>query len=264
MYKLKSPLETLVVLLWSGWQLFLRDFRRRYRLAYLGYFWAFSRVVITSAPFVLVGHQFGFEGQNAPIPYALYVFMGVFLYQVFWDALFLPLRFGRRSRKIMHEVYIRPEAILLAGCCNSLFNAALSLFPLIVLLFVFQFVPALTIVLMLLVGIPALLLFGLAIGIWLIPINMVYLDFRYGVASLSTVLIFSAPIVYVMPKDGILAAINLWNPLTYLITVPRTWALVGLNGNDWILVLIAVLSLLVLLFSLRFYRHVMQLAMDLL
>ena len=56
--------------------------------------------------------------------------------------------------------------------------------------------------------------------------------FATGLPLLSPVLLWTAPIIYAAPEEGVLAVVNRWNPLTYLINIPRQWLVLGATDND--------------------------------
>ena len=74
-----------------GGLLVLRDFRFRYRQAYLGYLWAVARPLFAVLPLILVGNAFGLGGEDmGAAEYALFALSGFLLWQVFWDAVISP------------------------------------------------------------------------------------------------------------------------------------------------------------------------------
>ena len=94
------------------------------------------------------------------------------------------------------------------------------------------------------------------------PLTFVYLDFRFGLPMLSPLLLWTAPIIYAPPEEGILAVINRWNPLTYLINIPRQWLVGGATGDDLLFLLCAAAVGVLLLASLRFLRQALPVAVQ--
>lgn len=244
-----------------GWLLFLRDFRLRFRQTYLGSLWAIGRVLFTGAPLILVGSHFGLGGERSPQSYAVFALAGLITWQMFWDAVVSPQWVARRMRKMLTEVAFPLEAVLVAGCCYVLFNAALYLVLVAAALAVFQVAPPLTLPLGLL-AVPALVFAGVAVGMFFVPLTFVYLDFRYGLPFLSTVLLWTAPIFYVSPERGLLHELNKWNPLTYLIDTPRHWLIAGPSGHEVMFVLCVGGFAVLFAAGLRFYRRAMPLAIE--
>lgn len=244
-----------------GWQLFLRDFRYRYRMTYLGYFWAFFRVLIVGVPVILVGRQFNLGGGKTPVPYEAFAFLGLITWQIFWDAVVFPQWIMRRVRKIIRDVSLPYLSIPVAGCCYVLFNTSLYAVMAIITFMLFRLTVPLTLPLALL-AVPGLILAGLSIGIFFIPITLVYLDVRYSLPLFSTALLWTAPIFYTMPERGVLRTINIWNPLTYLIGIPRDWLVGGSAGGDLFFWLLLVPFLLLLLCGVKFLDRAIPIAAE--
>lgn len=249
------------MLLRLGWLLFLRDFRYRYRQTYLGYVWAVSRLLFGGLPLILVGSHFGLGAGRTPVTYAVYALTGYILWQILWDSLNYPQWFGRRLRKTVADTAFPREALLVGAACYVLFNTSVYL-PLLAVAFVaFQVPPPPTVVLGLL-AVPVIVLAGLTIGAVIVPLTFVYLDFRYGLPFLSSVLLWTAPILYAPPERGVLRVVSTWNPLTYLIDVPRHWIVSGFRAGDVTFLLSTVVCAGLFVASLRFYRRMMPRAIQ--
>ncbi len=244
-----------------GWLLFVRDFQYRYRLTFLGYFWAFVGPLLIGVPFIIVGHQFNLGGDSMMVPYVAYAFTGIVFIRLFWDNVVFPQWVTRRVRQLLKTVHFPHEAVVVAGCFYSLFNAAVYMGLVGVVLAIYQVPPSATSLLA--VGsVPLVMLAGLAIGIYMVPVVLVYLDIRYSLPLLFPVIIWSVPVLYKAPDSGLLHTINKWNPLTYLIVTPVNW-LVGVPAEDvepFVLCLIG--SAVLLLAGFRFLYRKMPLAID--
>lgn len=255
-------LRRLRAILRLGWLLFLRDFRLRYRQTYLGSLWAVGRVLFTGVPLILVGSHFGLGGTRSAGEYVVFALVGLIAWQIFWDSVAFPQWVARRMRKMLVEVAFPTEAILIAACGYVLFNAAIYLGLMAVTLAVFRVPPPWTLPLGLL-ALPGLAAAGLALGVFFVPLTFVYLDFRYGLPFVSTALLWTAPIFYESsPDQRLLYLVNTWNPLTYLIGVPRQWLVSGPTGHDLWFLASLLGFMLVFVAGLRFYRFALPLAVE--
>lgn len=248
-------------LLWLGWQLFLRDFRRRYRQAFFGYFWAVARILMVGGPMILIGSQFGMGGEGSGVPYIAYSFCGVLLFQCFFDGIVMPQWIGRRLRTVVRELPIPYEAIVVAGVFQVLLNVFSGSLALAVIFAIFKVALPATFPLVL-IGIPAMLVVGLAFGIFFLPMTYVYLDIRYSLPFLSPILMLTAPIVYAAPQSGPLALVNSLNPLTVLVGVTRSWMLTGFDGREPIFLGAVLGALALLAYGRRFLRRAMPAAIE--
>lgn len=253
-----TSLRQLLVL---GKTLVLRDFRFRYRQAYLGYLWAVARPVVGVLPLILVGNAFQLGGDMEAAEYALFAMSGFLMWQMFWDAVISPQWIARRVRRVFKEVPFSPESLVAAGAGLVVFNALFYGVIFVIACLLTRTVPPPTLPLAL-IALPFIVLGGLAIGAFFISLTFVYLDFRFGLPLLSPLLLWTAPIIYVTPEDGVLAVINRWNPLTYLINIPREWLISGLSGNDSLFLVCALAFVVLFGVTLRFLQRSLPVAVQ--
>ena len=244
-----------------GWLLFLRDFRLRYRQTYFGYLWAIVKVLAPSVPMILVGAQFGLGGERSASAYALFALVGIVLWQVFWDSVLFPQWVARRMRRLLSEARFPYEAILCAAGGYVLFNAGLYLMLIVAATIVLGGGMPATVPLGL-ISLPGLILSGMAIGMFFVPFTFVYLDFRYALPMASPVLLWTAPIFYESPDSGLVHTLNVWNPLTYLIGIPRSWLTEGLTGDDGAFLVSLVVFGLVFLPAHLFFRRAIPIGVE--
>ena len=248
-------------LLQQGRLLVLRDFRFRYRQAYLGYIWAVARPVAGVLPLILVGNAFSFGGDMEAAEYALFATGGFLMWQLFWDSVISPQWLARRLRRTFQEAPLRPESVVAAGAGLVLFNASFYAAIFVVASVLARTVPPSTVWLTLL-AFPIIVIGGLAIGAIFVPLTLVYLDFRFGLPLLSPFLLWTAPILYASPEAGVLAVVNRWNPLTYLINVPRQWLVRGTTGDELAFLFCALAFGALFWSGLRFLRRALPLAVE--
>jgi len=249
-------------LLHLGFLLFMRDFQYRFKLTYLGYTWAGLRPLLTGLPLILVGSEFNFgSGAEPGMSYPLYAFVGLMLWQSFWDGLFYPQWIMRRTRRILTRVRFPYTAVLAASGCYVMFNIIVYAIMIGIGLVVFGGNPGPEIVLGL-VSMPLLMASGMAIGTLLAPFVLVYLDLRYGLPLISSVALWSIPAVYVTPESGPLHVINMWNPVTYLVNTPRAWLTGGGTPDAGLFVAALAAFLLLSMLSMRFYERTVRIAVD--
>jgi homopolymeric O-antigen transport system permease protein len=250
--------RTLFVL---GFSLFLRDYRARFRQTFFGSFWAVGQVLLGYLPLVLVGSQIGLGAGATPRLYALHSMLGLLIWQMFWDGLYLPQWVGRRMRGVLAEVPFPVEAVLVAGCCYAAFNATFYLLIILAGYVVVGALPPASFVLGLLAA-PLVIMAGLSVGIFFVPLTFIYLDFRYGLPLLQPAIMWTAPILYEMPASGPLHWMNRLNPLTYLVEVPREWLGQGWRLEEAAFPVTIGISFVLLAIGLRFYRYSMPRALE--
>jgi lipopolysaccharide transport system permease protein len=244
-----------------GWLLFLRDFRTRFRQTYFGPIWAVAQVLLSYLPVVLVGSQLGLAGGKEPVMYALHALFGLIVWQTFWDGLYMPQWVARRLRGIMSEVPFPLDAVLVAACSYALFNTTIYLTLILLAFAVTTSLPPASFVLGV-IALPFVIMTGLAVGVFLVPVTFIYLDFRYGLPLLAPALLWTAPILYDTPPAGPVHWLNRVNPLTYLINAPRDWLATGWRLEDAAFLITLAAGLALLAVGLRFYHHAMPRALE--
>jgi ABC-type polysaccharide/polyol phosphate export permease len=66
-----------------------------------------------------------------------------------------------------------------------------------------------------------LVLAGFALGIPMALLSYLYQDASHALTYLNQILFWATPVVTLIPKEGILHAIYVWNPLTHFIQISR-------------------------------------------
>lgn len=257
---LKSLGNSVAITFEQGWYLFRLDFIQRYRLTFFGYWWSVVRPLAAALPLIFIGHQFEF-GSDSSVPYVAYSLTGVTLWNLFWSCVTLPLFYARRFRKVLLEAPVREASILVASGIGAMFNFALTI-PVVLFVahrlgvtlqpHIWLAVPCL----------PILILAGFSVTLPFVVMAYVYHDVLHGVGFLGQFLMWTVPVIYVMPAQGTLRLINLYNPLTYLLATPRDLILLGHTSEPLAFLAAASGFLVVFAASMLFYRRSVWLALD--
>lgn len=243
---LRSMMRDLLASRDLAWRLLVRDISAQYRQTVLGYFWAVFPPLVISLVFILVNSSNVFRIEGTKIPYPVYVLMGTVFFGLFMEALNAPLKLVNASKAMLAKINFPREALLLSAIGQVSFSFGIKLVLLIVVLFIFQ-VPVKPTVILAPVPLAGLLLFGTMLGVFLVPFGLLYQDITYGLTVASMGIMFLTPVVYPPPKDGLLATIMSYNPLTPLIMSARDFVVYGM-GAYAVSMLMVLLVILVLLF----------------
>lgn len=244
-----------------GWLLFSRDYRARFRMAFLGGVWDVGHQLVSYIPLVFVGSQLGLGGNRQPGQYALHTLYGLLLWRIFWDGVISAQFISRRMRSILSEKPFPSEAVLIAGCSQGAFNGAIYLAVMLVSWVAVRRIPPASFVVGVL-SLPLLTMAGQSIGIFFVPLTFMYLDFRYILPLLAPFFMWCTPILYDTPASGPLHWVNRLNPLTYLINAPRDWLTEGWRQEEILFPVTVAVSFALLVVGLRFYRRAMPRAME--
>jgi len=205
-----------------AWRLALRDVRAQYRQAILGVLWAFIAPLATTITWIFLSSAGIVSLSTTALPYPVFVFSGTLLWSILVDAINSPLQQTNASRSMLGKLNFPREAILLSGLFQLLFNTAIKLVLLLGALLVVGINPGWGLLLLPL-GVASLILVGMAIGLLITPVGMLYTDVGRGVPLLMSFVMYLTPVVFPMPKEGWVATLYQINPLTPLIVTCRDW-----------------------------------------
>ncbi|MBI5791184.1 MAG: ABC transporter permease [Rhodocyclales bacterium] len=244
-----------------SWRLAVRDISAQYRQAMLGFLWALVLPVANTAVWVFLSASGILAVGATELPYPVFVLIGTMLWAIFMEAVTAPMQGVSAARDMLAKINFPREAIVIAGIYQVLFNAAIKLAILLVVLFIFGIAPDWRIVLVPF-GVASLILAGTAIGLFLTPIGLLYTDIGKGLPILMQFLMYLTPVVYPLRGEGRLSTLLLLNPLTPLIETTRAWLTGG--TPQWLLYFLAtnVLAIVVLLAVWIVYRLAMPIIIE--
>ena len=201
-----------------AWCLFTSNLRARYRRAWLSYLWLLLPAIGTAVLCGFIQSRRIVSIAPTELPYPVFVLAGMILWQVFLEALNAPLQQLAANRQVATRSRVPHEAIIVSGLIEVGLNAAvrLAVLALVVALYGQPFLPGMLLVPL---GVAALALLGLAIGLLLAPIGMLYDDVVRAIALGATFLMFLTPVLYPLPRSGLLSL----NPVTPLLDTTRGW-----------------------------------------
>ncbi len=214
-----------------AWHLFRANLRARHRRMLLGYAWLLLPAAMATGICVYLQSRRIIAVGDTDLPYPLYVLAGMVLWQVFVDALNVPLQQLWASRQLIARSHVPHEAVVLSGVFEVALNALVRLAVLAGALFLFGVAPGASVLLVPL-GVAALALLGFVIGLVAAPLGMLYDDVRHGVVLLAGFWFFLTPVIYPAPATGLVQL----NPVTPLLDTTRSWILSPGAGEGFFMV----------------------------
>jgi lipopolysaccharide transport system permease protein len=218
----RAMLRDLIASRELSWRLAVRDVSAQYRQAFLGFMWALILPLANTAIWIFLSMSGIVAVGDTELPYPAYVFFGTMLWAIFIDAVNAPLQGTLASRDMLSKINFPREAIIVSGIYQALFNAAIKTALLLAALPFFGIAAGWHLLLFPL-GILSLILVGTAIGVLITPVGLLYSDVGKGMPLLMQFLMYLAPVVFAMPKDGAAATLFSLNPLTPVIVTARDW-----------------------------------------
>jgi lipopolysaccharide transport system permease protein len=124
------------------------------------------------------------------------------------------------NRALLAKINFPREALILTGIYQTLFNAAIKI-GILLLVLPFVGVHAGWGALLIPVGVFALVLTGTALGLAITPLGVLYGDIGRGIPLITQFLMDLSPVVFPLASTGGTATLMRLNPLTPLILIER-------------------------------------------
>jgi lipopolysaccharide transport system permease protein len=244
-----------------AWRLFVRDTSAMYRQSILGYVWAFLPPLATTMTFSFLSSQNILKAGETPVPYPAFVMIGTVLWTTFMDALNSPLKAVGTAKPMLAKINFPREALILGGIADVLFNFLVR-FSLLIPLFWYYHLPVGPSLLLAPVGIASLIILGLAMGLLLTPLGVLYNDVGRGIGLISGFWMLLTPVVYPTPKHGIGAWLAHWNPVSPFIQTCRDWLTMQPAAQLEAFLILSGIALVALLVSWVIYRVTMPMLVE--
>jgi lipopolysaccharide transport system permease protein len=236
-----------------AFQLAKRDIAAQDRQSYLGVLWAFIPPIATALVWMFLNSSGTVALDDSGIPYPVYVFSGTLLWSIITESINSPITNTNAAKSILTKINFPKEALITSGILKLLFNTAIKIVLLLVIVLAFGLSLSWSLLLFpfaILAGI----IVGTTIGLLLTPIGMLYTDISRLITFGMQFLMYATPVVFVVPQSGVMKTLMELNPLTSIISVGRNLA-VGLPVvylNYFLIVLAVCIPLFFI--ALVFYR----------
>ena len=212
--------------LWAGrelaWRLAVRDISAQYRQSALGVLWALIIPLANTAVWLFLTGTKVVQVAATPIPYPVFVFTGTLLWSILIDALNAPLMQVSANKALLAKINFPREALILSGVYQTLFNGAIKL-GILLLVLPFMGVHPGCGGLLIPVGLLGLVSMGTALGLAITPLGVLYGDIGRGIPLITQFLMFLSPVVFPLATTGWTGQVMRLNPLTPLILNARAW-----------------------------------------
>ena len=236
--------ELLYLLAW-------RDYKVRYRQTIVGIAWAILQPVLAMLAFVFIFGKFK-EITDTGVPYAIFVYSGLIIWQFFSGALNEAGTSLVLSSQIITKIYFPRILVPLAKILTTLIDLAISLVIIVILFIYFGIFPSL---LSLIYTIPVLILMFIvsaSLGIILSAINVRYRDVQYALPYFIQLSLFFSPVIYSGANLGRYSKILMLNPLTGIIEAFRA-LIFSLPFPTTAFMVSCLLTLLLFIFSMDYF-----------
>ena len=236
-----------------AWRLFTRDIQSQYRSSFLGTAWAIVPAAITAGGLAFASNAGVINVGETDIPYPAFVMLGTILWQTFLEAFKSPEKAIKASRTVLSRVKFPHEAIILSQLGQVLFNLLLKLVLLVILFIVFKVSVGWT-VLLAPFAFTSLIVLGIGIGLFLVPINHLVQDISRSMDVILLVWFFLTPVVYPVPDHSLIALLVRLNPVTPLLVTARELTTTGVVSEPIEFAVMSLIAIATLFFGWLVFR----------
>ena len=242
---------------WSNQELLFfftwRDLKIRYKQTILGILWALFQPFITMVVFTVFFGKFGkIPSDNIPSP--VFVFAGLLLGQLFSATLLQASNSLVSQQNLLTKVYFPRLILPISSLFSNLVDFFIASLILIGLMIYYNFVPNLIglIIVPLLVLITCI--FAVGLGLFLASLNVKYRDIKYTLPFFVQILMFLTPVIYPPSILGSFSWLLATNPMTGVIKAMRAALFGGQPINWFLLFLSALVSVVIFILGLIYFK----------
>jgi lipopolysaccharide transport system permease protein len=236
-----------------GYRLFLRDFRARYRQSLLGALWVVIVPLFTVGIFIAINRAGVFRSGDTGVPYPVFALFGVTVWSLFSGLTSSISGVVGSTGGLITKINFPRIALVYPPVLISFVDFGVRFLLLFVIMITGRVALPAGALLFPLSLLPLILL-SIGIGMALSIVGALFRDIANFVAMFLTLAMLLTPVVYTMPTGGFLLRVNLYNPLYYLIDVPRTLLFSGVLGHPTGFVVSSAIAAVVFFLGWRFYQ----------
>lgn len=221
---------------WLILQLFKRDLLSTYKQSFIGAFWVLLLPLFSVLTFIALNRSGIFAVGRMNVPYPLFAVQGLAFWQTFSTGLLAASFSLVKAGSMVVKINFSKKSLVIASAGQSLIPFAVLTVLSLGLCLLYHHPPRFWILALPILILPLLLLM-LGLGLIFALLNGIMRDIGNVLSVLMTFLLFLTPILYPLPARGGIARITRFNPLHYLVSLPRDLILVGRSalwaGYGW-------------------------------
>jgi lipopolysaccharide transport system permease protein len=224
-----------------------------YRQTLLGIFWAFLPPLANTAIWLFLKSQDVFHIGDTGVDSTVFILTGMILWQGFVEAFQIPANQLSSNKNMLSRLNFPRESLVLVGFAEVIFNLLIRGILLAPAFYWFG-VPLHSGSLLALGTMILMIFWGMALGLFLMPIGALYKDVGRFIALVLPFWMIVTPLVYVAPPTFPGNLLNWLNPASPLILVSRDLLLLGTTSHQTIGIVFGVLTLPLFILGMMVYR----------
>ncbi|MGQ9455874.1 MAG: ABC transporter permease [Armatimonadota bacterium] len=226
---IKDVFRDIVANHWLTLQILRRDIFAVYRQSAAGLLWLFINPLLMIGTFVILGRSKVFDLGDVRAPYPIYAVLGMSLWQLFAVGLTSSANSLVAAGSMIAKINFSKKSLVIASLGNSILAFLIQFAIVLVLFGVYHAAPKPHILLVPLLAIPMMLV-TLGLGFIVALFNAVLRDVGVAIPVLIQFLLLLTPVLYA-PRSGLIAQLTRYNPLYYLVSMPRDLAILGYTNH---------------------------------
>ncbi len=237
--------DLLLVYIW-------REFNVRYRHSVIGVLWAIIQPLSLMLLFTFI-FSYVLKIEMKGYPKTVFFYAGLLPWTFFASSMNYSIPSLSRNYELITKIYFPREIIPLAGIFVAFIDFLIASVLFLVMLFIYD-IQITWSVLWLPPLLFLLLLFTIAVSLFLSSLNVYYRDVQLATSFLIRLLFFASPVIYSI--DGLTVKLKLLlflNPLTFIIENIRRCVVEGREVVLWQFLVVGVIISVFYLLSYRFF-----------
>ncbi|GAB7081077.1 ABC transporter permease [Megalodesulfovibrio paquesii] len=235
-------------------RLFWRDFLAQFRQKILGYLWALLGPLIGVLSFLFLYAMGVLRPGDNEMPYTLYVMIGSNIWGCLPGAMALVSSGLQSQADLIMRTRVPKIALAVSSLSSFLYGTFISMITTLIVFLAHGIWPSPWFFAYPLLILPMLLL-GTALGLVLSVLGSIARDLTPMATQFLSLVMYITPVVYVQSTitNPVVKACVAWNPLTYLVDVPRSLVVTGEASSVGVYLLVSLVALALLVVGLRVF-----------
>jgi len=225
-------------------RLLQRNIAGAYRQSWLGFAWLVISPFTTVATFIVLNMSGVVVLKDIPVPYPIFGLLSVSLWHLFYNTFIQVTDSLLTSGGLILKVKFPKESIIFSDVGQVLVDFFIKTVLIIITFVVYLRAPSIYAIFTPILLLPLIFL-GTGLGMIASILNIIFRDVRRVLSIFLGFFLYLMPIMYVQPPNTLLWTINRFNPLFYLITIPREIILQGKISSPHGYIISVAFSLLV-------------------
>jgi lipopolysaccharide transport system permease protein len=198
-------------------RLVTKEIKADYANSKFGVAWDILDPLVLGGIFWFLMHSGVISTGFTRLPHSVFVIYGLFLYQTFADSVAMMTSVIRRSRGLLNQLKISPEALIFSVIYRVLFNSSFRI-AIMLLFSLLSGAISLPGFLKFLVAYPSLILAGISFGILLAPFQAIYRDIGKVVNITLNVMRYGSPVLFAYTNNPPFNVLNAINPIALILS----------------------------------------------